>query len=82
MILVVSCISLILSLFLSSSRFFIISVNGSGLFCCRLRHMLRVSRCCVFSGSLILFVVFFLLIPILYLFVLLSILSGGGLCVG
>ena len=34
-----------------------------------------------FLGSLILFMVFFLLIPILYLLVLLSILSSLGLCV-
>ena len=36
--------------------------------------MLGVSRCCVFSGSLILFGAFFLLIPTLYLLVLLDIL--------
>ena len=43
--------------------------------------MLGVFRCCVFSGSLILFGVFFLLIPTLYLLVLLDILFGEGLCV-
>ena len=43
--------------------------------------MLGVSRCCVLSGPLILFGVFFLLIPILYLLVLLGILSDLGLCV-
>ena len=36
---------------------------------------------CVFSGSLIPFEVFFLLIPKFYLLVLLDILSGVGLCV-
>ena len=81
-IFVVSSISLILSLFLSSSRFFKLFL-GIVLccFCCRLRHMQEVSRCCAFSGSSILFVVFFLLIQIPYLFVLLGILSGLGLCV-
>ena len=39
-----------------------------------------VSRCCAFLGSLILFVVIFLLIRIPYLFVLLGILSSVGLC--
>ena len=43
--------------------------------------MLGASRCCAFSGSLILFVVFFLLIRIPYLLVSLGILSGLGLCV-
>ena len=43
--------------------------------------MLGVFRCCVFSGSLILLGVFFLLISTLYLLVLLDILSGVGLCV-
>ena len=41
--------------------------------------MLGVFGCCVFSGSLILFGVFFQLILILYLLVLLDILSGVGL---
>ena len=43
--------------------------------------MQGVFRYCAFSGSLILFGVFFLLIPTLYLLVLLDILSGVGLCV-
>ena len=50
-----------------------------GYFCCMLRRIKEVS--CAFSGSSILFVVIFLLIPTLYLLVLLGILSGVGLCV-
>ena len=68
MIFVVFSISLIFSLFYVLVEF-------------SLRGMLEVSRCRVFSGSLIPFVVFFLLIPILYLLVLLGILSGLGLFV-
>ena len=41
----------------------------------------RVFFCCVFSGSLIIFTVFFLLIPTLYLLVLLCVLSSVWLCV-
>ena len=76
---VMSRISLILSLFLSSSRFLIISVNSSGLFCKRLRRMPRVFRCYAFSDFVDLFVVLFLLIQIPNLSVLLGIFSGVGL---
>ena len=78
MIFVVSCISLILSLFLISSRFFIISLSRSGLFL--LWRMEAFFRCEIFSGSLILFGVFFLLILTLYSLVLLDTLSGVELC--
>ena len=53
----------------------------SGCFCCKLRRMPGDFHCCAFSGSVVLFVVLFLLIQISYLLVLLNILSGVELCV-
>ena len=74
---VVSSISLVLSLFFSPSRFFIIFVNSSGFYC-KLTCMLRVLRCYILWGFRNSFNGVFLLIKISYLLVLLGIISGVG----
>ena len=75
-----SIISLIFSLLLSS-RFFIISVNSSGLFLFQVTTLTRDFSLLCFFGFLNSLCGIFLLIPTFYLLVLLVIVSGVGLCV-